>query len=162
MGNELDSGSWWCHPAIAHDSMRIPYNQYGLPMDADWLAFETDSGFGNWCAPTEQRLSQHVGILSCVTLPPPPPGLERIANLDLDLPNGMPSAGSLLHDKGACKPCAHFYTKGCVNGTACNWCHLCPAEEKKRRRHEKNRQRQRKACVSAGVVGSPAPYTDAA
>jgi len=46
----------------------------------------------------------------------------------------LPSFGSALHGAGNCKPCAFLHTKGCENGVSCQFCHLCDAGEKKRRR----------------------------
>jgi hypothetical protein len=38
--------------------------------------------------------------------------------------DGVPSAGSLLHAKGECKPCLYLKTKtGCFNGNSCHFCH---------------------------------------
>mmetsp|Transcript_43165 Transcript_43165/g.124791 ORF Transcript_43165/g.124791 Transcript_43165/m.124791 type:complete len:425 (+) Transcript_43165:65-1339(+) len=66
----------------------------------------------------------------------------------------MPSVGSQLHSAGTCKPCAFLYTKGCSNGKDCQFCHLCDAGEKKRRRKEKHRSGLRGAepHSAAGVV----------
>jgi len=52
----------------------------------------------------------------------------------------LPSEGSAQHSAGACQPCAFFHTKGCGNGKQCKFCHLCPADEKKRRKAEKRGQ----------------------
>mmetsp|Transcript_37915 Transcript_37915/g.120842 ORF Transcript_37915/g.120842 Transcript_37915/m.120842 type:complete len:697 (+) Transcript_37915:89-2179(+) len=49
----------------------------------------------------------------------------------------LPSVGSTEHGAGVCKPCAFFHTAGCSNGVACQFCHLCDSEEKKRRRKDK-------------------------
>lgn len=51
----------------------------------------------------------------------------------------MPTIGSLNHFTGQCKPCAFANTKGCKDGTVCNFCHLCGPGEKKRRKKEKRR-----------------------
>lgn len=55
----------------------------------------------------------------------------------------FPSIGSVGHHLGNCKPCAFLYTKGCGNGRGCVFCHLCPPDERKRRRVEKKQRRQR-------------------
>merc|ERR1712048_554251 len=66
----------------------------------------------------------HAQVLSA------PPGLEP--------PPGAPSHGSVLHDLGACKPCAWFWKKsGCQNGTECMHCHKCSEKEIKARRKTK-------------------------
>lgn len=61
---------------------------------------------------------------------------EALAEPELGTP-GIPTKGSVGHWSGNCKPCAFFYTKGCGNGVDCQFCHLCPAGEKKRRQKEK-------------------------
>jgi len=43
----------------------------------------------------------------------------------------------LEHGLGMCKPCAFLHSKGCQNGPACKFCHLCGPEEIKRRRQGK-------------------------
>ena len=57
----------------------------------------------------------------------------------------LPSVGSAGHAFGTCKPCGFFYAKGCLNGPACSFCHLCDRGEKKRR------QKQKKACLKGGA-----------
>ena len=57
----------------------------------------------------------------------------------------LPSVGSAGHAFGTCKPCGFFYAKGCLNGAACSFCHLCDRGEKKRR------QKQKKACLKGGA-----------
>lgn len=49
----------------------------------------------------------------------------------------VPTIGSAAHGTGRCKPCAFVHAAGCSNGVACQFCHLCDAGEKKRRRKEK-------------------------
>lgn len=46
--------------------------------------------------------------------------------------------GSTGHHIGTCKPCAWFHRpESCMYGDACNFCHLCPEGEIKRRRRIK-------------------------
>jgi len=53
-------------------------------------------------------------------------------------PRGSSSQGSALHYQGTCKPCAFFWkVVGCKYGTECEFCHLCDADERKRRNKEK-------------------------
>jgi len=52
-------------------------------------------------------------------------------------PAQFPTCGSLMHFTGQCKPCAFFNTKGCTSGYECQFCHLCPPGEKKRRKRAK-------------------------
>jgi len=65
----------------------------------------------------------------------------------------MPSLGSASHELGRCKPCAFFHTKGCSNALTCQFCHLCDADEKKRRRKEKFETR-RAACKLRGALAA--------
>lgn len=46
------------------------------------------------------------------------------------------SLGSVGHSTGQCRPCAWVYkdANGCKNGSSCNYCHLCPPGELKRRK----------------------------
>eukprot|EP00443_Scrippsiella_acuminata_P030440 CAMPEP_0115289254 /NCGR_PEP_ID=MMETSP0270-20121206/63409_1 /TAXON_ID=71861 /ORGANISM="Scrippsiella trochoidea, Strain CCMP3099" /LENGTH=381 /DNA_ID=CAMNT_0002706417 /DNA_START=94 /DNA_END=1239 /DNA_ORIENTATION=+ len=61
----------------------------------------------------------------------PPPLSPALGSVEL------PSLGSAGHSSGDCKPCAFFHTAGCSNGISCQFCHICDANEKKRRRKEK-------------------------
>jgi hypothetical protein len=48
------------------------------------------------------------------------------------------SVGSALHGIGQCLPCAWAWRpNGCKAGSSCNYCHLCPDGELKRRKKEK-------------------------
>jgi hypothetical protein len=49
----------------------------------------------------------------------------------------LPTVGSAGHRIGKCKPCAFLYKKGCLNGMACPFCHLCEEGEKQRRQKER-------------------------
>jgi len=46
----------------------------------------------------------------------------------------LTSVGSRQHHLGRCKPCAFFHTKGCKSASGCLFCHLCPPNEKQRRK----------------------------
>lgn len=59
------------------------------------------------------------------------------------------SIGSAGHSLGTCKPCVFFHTKGCENGSDCTFCHLCPEDERKRRKAE------RKQCIRSKKRGTP-------
>jgi len=51
------------------------------------------------------------------------------------LPPGLFSLGSSTHHFGQCKPCAHIHKpEGCQSGAECVFCHLCPPNEKQRRK----------------------------
>jgi len=54
----------------------------------------------------------------------------------------LPSLGSAAHFGGWCKPCAFAY-EGCVNGKACEFCHVCPPGELKARKRAKLAQRRK-------------------
>merc|ERR1711869_174642 len=56
---------------------------------------------------------------------------------------GMWSIGSAEHAKGNCKPCGFLWKKGCQKGQNCGFCHLCPADEVKKRKREKIAAKQR-------------------
>jgi hypothetical protein len=66
---------------------------------------------------------------------------EVIPEPELGSPE-YPTLGSKAHRQGGCKPCAFLHTKGCQNGTDCEFCHLCePGEKKKRQREKRHMQR---------------------
>merc|ERR1712226_898137 len=52
---------------------------------------------------------------------------------------GAEFPGSAGHGTGQCRPCAwvHKDVGGCRNGANCNYCHLCPPGELRRRKREK-------------------------
>ncbi|CAL1126058.1 unnamed protein product [Cladocopium goreaui] len=72
---------------------------------------------------------------------PPPPATPPQCDLSLEA-GELPSVGSAGHANGNCKPCAFLFKvptetstkEGCESGMNCNFCHLCPPGEKKRRR----------------------------
>jgi len=49
----------------------------------------------------------------------------------------LPSVGSVGHQAGTCKPCAFLHSRGCAEGPACEFCHLCSPDERKNRRKQK-------------------------
>lgn len=67
-----------------------------------------------------------------------------------------PSVGSAQHRSGRCKPCAFFHTKGCQNGKACLFCHLCPPGEKARRKRLRERMCEKLGqCMQKGGSFDP-------
>eukprot|EP00446_Apocalathium_sp_SHHI-4_P039538 CAMPEP_0177346600 /NCGR_PEP_ID=MMETSP0368-20130122/29272_1 /TAXON_ID=447022 ORGANISM="Scrippsiella hangoei-like, Strain SHHI-4" /NCGR_SAMPLE_ID=MMETSP0368 /ASSEMBLY_ACC=CAM_ASM_000363 /LENGTH=382 /DNA_ID=CAMNT_0018808263 /DNA_START=46 /DNA_END=1191 /DNA_ORIENTATION=- len=75
--------------------------------------------------------------------------------------SGPPSRGSAGHARGACRPCAwlHKSADGCRHGANCEYCHLCPAGEIKRRKQEKLQRRyleivmaKQKASLANGIA----------
>eukprot|EP00929_Paragymnodinium_shiwhaense_P049329 TRINITY_DN24888_c0_g1_i1.p1 TRINITY_DN24888_c0_g1~~TRINITY_DN24888_c0_g1_i1.p1 ORF type:complete len:494 (-),score=107.31 TRINITY_DN24888_c0_g1_i1:708-2078(-) len=96
----------------------------------------------------------------CATAPvlaapevPPPPAMTEKADLAPAFPVGcveIPTVGSAGHMTGRCKPCAFFYSKGCQSGMNCEFCHLCPEGEKKRRQKQRREDAsQRKSREAA-------------
>jgi len=70
----------------------------------------------------------------------------------------LPSVGSAMHGVN-CKPCVFVWTKGCSSGTACVFCHLCDAGEKKRRqkvrrdyRFERRREKEDSAAAPPALA----------
>jgi hypothetical protein len=58
------------------------------------------------------------------------------------------SAGSGMHPH-SCKPCAWFHhARGCQRGDSCEFCHLCPPGEIKRRKKDKYRQLRERRGVA--------------
>lgn len=86
-----------------------------------------------WAPP--QRLGDQVhGALQPgpVHPPPPPPPAEPAPGTA-----ELPSVGSAKHKEGLCKPCAFIHSARCANGLSCQFCHLCDADEKRRRKKER-------------------------
>lgn len=75
--------------------------------------------------------------LSCDALELPSVGSDFCS-----LYSELPSVGSAAHFQGWCKPCAFAY-EGCVNGKACEFCHVCPPGELKARKRAKLAQRRK-------------------
>eukprot|EP00435_Cladocopium_sp_Y103_P059732 s1043_g21.t1 len=95
-----------------------------------------------------------IGPASVQAAPAPAPGPFGMGQASSSLgphapkPHGtkeLPSVGSAGHALGTCRPCAFLYAKGCFNGAACSFCHLCDRGEKKRR------QKQKKAWFKGGA-----------
>lgn len=62
------------------------------------------------------------------------PGQQESRLLELGTPE-LPTVGSAAHSARLCKPCSFMWKEsGCVNGTACTFCHLCVAGERRHRR----------------------------
>jgi len=74
------------------------------------------------------------------TVTPPPGNFSMpfaLSLADLVKPE-YPSPGSEVHHTGDCKPCAFFWKPiGCQSGKDCQFCHLCDADERKRRNKDK-------------------------
>lgn len=62
---------------------------------------------------------------------------------------GMWSVGSARHATGDCKPCGFLWKKGCHKAQNCEFCHLCPADEVKKRKRDKIAALQRAEADAA-------------
>jgi len=51
--------------------------------------------------------------------------------------HGFPSAGSVGHHLGLCKPCDFVHRGSCRLGAECQYCHLCDREEGQQRKKDK-------------------------
>jgi len=71
-----------------------------------------------------------------------------------------PSIGSAGHHLGICKPCDFMYRTDCRAGFSCQFCHLCPPGETRRRKKQK--QAARRAFVSATQAQAAAQAAHAA
>jgi len=75
------------------------------------------------------------GLQSPAELPPVPPMPPVPVPEEA---SALPSLGSTLHGSGECKPCAWLWKpRGCANAHACDYCHLCPEGELKKRKKVK-------------------------
>ena len=73
-------------------------------------------------AELEASLQQHVNTTALIGRPP------------------EPSRGADEHVKGTCKPCAWYHhAEGCRHGSECEFCHMCPVGEIKKRKKEKQK-----------------------
>merc|ERR1712048_259392 len=70
---------------------------------------------------------------------------DLIAMKSVQVDSSVPSVGSARHFIRRCKPCAFVHTvKGCAEGANCQFCHLCPPGEKRRRDPRKKERERRK------------------
>jgi len=81
--------------------------------------------------------------------------LRKQAQADLKqpkTPRSSPSWGSIAHETGRCKPCA-FGPSACVNGSNCQFCHICdPSEVQNRNTLRLARRKQAQANQKANGV----------
>jgi len=78
--------------------------------------------------------SPSIELAATESVSEPPAQPLALALADLVAAPGDGSRGSALHHQGACKPCAFFWkVVGCQSGSDCEFCHLCDADERKRR-----------------------------
>ncbi|CAE8743327.1 unnamed protein product [Polarella glacialis] len=79
------------------------------------------------------------------------------------------SKGSVDHGSGACRPCAWLYKSrnGCRHGEKCDYCHMCPPGELKRKKRDKlvrraeEMRQQRLQAPLPRLSGPPPPPFDA-
>merc|ERR1712039_257682 len=65
---------------------------------------------------------------------------------------GVPSAGSVGHYLGLCKPCDFVHRGSCRIGVACQFCHLCGPGEAQRRKKEKKQLVRMVESFQYGIV----------
>jgi hypothetical protein len=81
----------------------------------------------------------------------PTPGPSTLGFIDRP---PEPSQGAKDHGTGTCKPCAWFHhAEGCRHGVNCEFCHMCPNGEIKKRKKEK--QKLIRAMKEITPVGTP-------
>ena len=70
---------------------------------------------------------------------------------------GEYSKGASDHGSGICKPCAWFHhAEGCRHAGDCEFCHMCPAGEIKKRKKEKQKLiKSMKSTTAHGHFSSP-------
>ncbi|CAK0890807.1 unnamed protein product [Prorocentrum cordatum] len=68
-------------------------------------------------------------------------------------PDGLPSVGSVDHDKGECKRCCFFPKGRCTNGHDCQFCHF-DHEKRKRLKKKKKRGTGSEAPTPSSAAGS--------
>mmetsp|Transcript_72434 Transcript_72434/g.193102 ORF Transcript_72434/g.193102 Transcript_72434/m.193102 type:complete len:311 (-) Transcript_72434:91-1023(-) len=92
----------------------------------------------DWCGAHPSAVSSSASVQSRVADERgpafAPPGLELAPE---ELEAVLLEKMRARHHRRECKPCAFFYTKGCVNGARCEYCHFCPSGELKRRKAAK-------------------------
>jgi len=134
-----------------------------LAMDAGLPANDTAAMSLVWAECRASIAKQHAftpqNNRAAVTLARPEAQWESQQELELGSPE-LPTVGSAGHRLGRCKPCAFVHRKGCDNGVDCRFCHICDADEKKRRqkvrwetkrrhwRQSRKHRREVKVCQS--------------
>ncbi|CAJ1338865.1 unnamed protein product [Effrenium voratum] len=107
-------------------------------------------------APSSPAGSFHPQVLSSIAAGKGPLQLqlqEMVPEEPASLP--WPSLGSAAHALGLCKPCDFQHRTSCRAGYKCQFCHLCPAGENRRRKKQK--QAAAKLCRRMEQAGIAAP-----
>jgi hypothetical protein len=101
--------------------------------DADWLSSDDDGEF--------KRLTKSASAPSIM-----------IRDTQID---GQAMVD--LHARGECSPCAYFYHKrdGCRWGEDCKFCHMCPADEIKKRKKQRMKAVREKRLLGLQAASSP-------
>lgn len=79
----------------------------------------------------------------------------KVISLSTGLGIQTTSKGSKTHQNGVCKPCAFFWKDGCKNGPDCQYCHLCPPGELKRRKKARAMLLRRQSRYNDGTFCRP-------
>jgi len=108
-----------------------------------FTTFESDVLMVNSDGATAQSRAAVLGSDICTgpKRQTPMPGSVSVSVPDIASEEAHPapteaSVGSYGHGLGFCKPCAFFLKRGCSLGGNCPFCHLCKANERKRRKKE--------------------------
>eukprot|EP00441_Pelagodinium_beii_P031716 CAMPEP_0197642986 /NCGR_PEP_ID=MMETSP1338-20131121/16471_1 /TAXON_ID=43686 ORGANISM="Pelagodinium beii, Strain RCC1491" /NCGR_SAMPLE_ID=MMETSP1338 /ASSEMBLY_ACC=CAM_ASM_000754 /LENGTH=216 /DNA_ID=CAMNT_0043216189 /DNA_START=98 /DNA_END=748 /DNA_ORIENTATION=- len=108
-------------PVVVHSEARVRLNSFARPF----------TPAGPECIPQASTdTSSEMEVLTSWAQQSPTVAGEETSVL--------PSPGSAVHGSGECKPCAWLWKpRGCANATICDYCHLCPEGELKRRKKAK-------------------------
>lgn len=113
------------HTPTWHDSQQMNFMREELPWTRYSIAVKNT--FVEERDSKAAELSQVRRSLSC----PADHRMTRAQSVSLGEATPAPrqpsqSLGSLLHNDGRCRPCAHNWKpNGCSKGADCNFCHLC-------------------------------------
>lgn len=122
---------------------RLPATYSKLPVRSTFIHFSTPQLRRSTSSPCS--LSMHAV-----------PDVATIPVLTHARTRSLPTVGSAGHALRKCKPCAFFWKEaGCQNGTTCEFCHLCDADEKKIRGKGKvamRLQRRRAKLTKVGMT----------
>lgn len=158
-------GNWagWMQPAMFHEGihMQPPPVLASTPQRPPLLA--TGNAHGRFGYPL--HAASHADDLKAKslvvgkTLRREAAELNQISHAQKMVPrtaarDDLPSLGSGGHGTGKCKPCAFLHTRGCDNGSACQFCHLCEPGEKKRRQKAKVATMKAKIALRAKKVAT--------
>lgn len=107
-------------------------------------------------APLTNVPDDTLGMYSCHQADVQPGDTSATLAINLTYSLGMWSIGSAKHATGDCKPCGFLWKKGCHKAQNCEFCHLCPADEVKKRKRDKIATRQREEMEKMWDCGDEA------